>query len=168
MKSVRPVSSAVAVAVAAIAVIAARATGPTDRFQYPVLHGRPASGGRKTLYRFFPGKEALADSLVTAKVESITSGLRAIMEDGGAGFSARAHRVLDHVLTELSGVSPIFLRDLQRFAPRIHRRIETVRRSVIPEVWGTLIAEGRNEGLVRAEIDPLFAAELMLQRSRAS
>lgn len=117
---------------------------------------------KKTLYRFFRGKEALADALVTAKVESITVGLKEIMEDASAGFSSRARRVLDHVLMELSGVSPVFLRDLRRFAPRVYRRIETVRRRVIPDVWGRLIAEGRNEGLVRADVDPAFAAELML------
>jgi len=124
---------------------------------------REVGMSKKTLYRFFTSKEALADALVTAKIESITTGLAAIMGDDGAEFSIRARRVLDHVLMELSGVSPVFLRDLKRFAPRIYRRIETVRRRVIPEVWGRLITKGRDEGLVRADIDPAFATEIMLQ-----
>ena len=117
---------------------------------------------KKTLYRFFPSKEALVDAMITAKFAAITSGVDAIMNDSKAGFSSRARRVLDHVLTQLSGISPVFLRDLQRFVPHLHKRIENVRRVVIPEIWGRLISEGRKEGLVRDDIEPAFAAELVL------
>jgi AcrR family transcriptional regulator len=117
---------------------------------------------KKTLYRSFAGKEALADTLVSAKVESITTGIDRIMEDSDAGFSARLRRTVDHVVTELSSVSPVFLRDLQRSLPHIHRRIENIRRGVVPGLWSRLIREGRDEGLVREDVDPAFAAELML------
>jgi AcrR family transcriptional regulator len=117
---------------------------------------------KKTLYRSFSGKEAMADALVSAKMAAVTSGIETIMADPGAGFSARARRVLDHVMTELSSVSPVFLRDLQRTMPHIYRRIENVRRNVVPELWGRLIREGQAEGLVRDDVDPVFAAELML------
>jgi AcrR family transcriptional regulator len=117
---------------------------------------------KKTLYRSFSGKEAMADALVSAKMTAVTSGIDAIMKDSGLGFSARARRVLDHVMTELSSVTPVFLRDLQRSMPHIYRRIENVRRNVVPELWGRLIREGQAEGLVREDVDPVFAAELML------
>lgn len=117
---------------------------------------------KKTLYLSFSGKEAMADALVSAKVESITSGIDSIMSDPDAGFFTRARRVMDHVLTELSGVSPVFLRDLQRFLPHIYRRIEELRRHVVPELWRRLIREGRDEGFIRSDVDPDFAAELML------
>jgi AcrR family transcriptional regulator len=117
---------------------------------------------KKTLYRSFSGKEAMADALITAKMAAVTSGIDAIMTDPGLGFSMRARRVLDHVMTELSSVSPVFLRDLQRSMPHIYRRIENVRRNVVPELWGRLIREGQAEGLVRDDVDPAFAAELML------
>jgi len=117
---------------------------------------------KKTLYRSFRSKDAMADSLVSAKMAAVTSGIDTIMADPDAGFSARARRVLDHVMTELSSVSPVFLRDLQRSMPHIYRRIENVRRNVVPELWGRLIREGQAEGLVRDDVDPEFAAELML------
>lgn len=117
---------------------------------------------KKTLYRSFASKEAIVDALVTLKIKAITDGIDRIMADPAAGFSARAQRVMNHVMTELSGVSPVFLRDLQRFLPHIFRRIENFRRVVVPELWGRLLREGRDEGLVRDDVDPTFAAELML------
>lgn len=117
---------------------------------------------KKTLYRAFPSKESMAEAIVSAKVEKITSSLDDIMAESDSGFSARARQVLDLVVTQLSEVSPVFLRDLQRFLPHIHRRIENVRREVIPKVWSRLIHEGRKEGLVRDDVDPDFAAEIML------
>ena len=117
---------------------------------------------KKTLYRFFASMEAIAEALVTAKIESIKSGLDVIMDDPAAGFSDRARRVMNHVMTELSGVSPVFVRDLKRFLPHIHRRIENVRSVVVPGLWRRLIREGRDEGLVRENVDPDFAAEIML------
>jgi AcrR family transcriptional regulator len=117
---------------------------------------------KKTLYRSFRSKDAMADALVSAKMAAVTSGIDTIMADPAAGFSTRARRVLDHVMTELSSVSPVFLRDLQRSMPHIYRRIENVRRNVVPELWSRLIREGQAEGLVRDDVDPAFAAELML------
>jgi AcrR family transcriptional regulator len=49
---------------------------------------------KKTLYRSFSGKEAMADALVSAKMAAVTSGIETIMADPGAGFSARARRAL--------------------------------------------------------------------------
>ena len=117
---------------------------------------------KKTLYRSFASKEAIVDAMVTAKIASISAGVEAIMNDPAGGFSSRARRVLNHVVTELAGISPVFLRDLQRFVPHIHRRIENIRRVVVPEIWGQLIREGQKEGLVRDDVDPAFAAELVL------
>lgn len=117
---------------------------------------------KKTLYRSFRSKDAMADALVSEKMTAVTAGIDTIMADPDAGFSMRARRVLDHVMTELSGVSPVFLRDLQRSMPHIYRRIENVRRNILPQLWGRLIREGQAEGLVRDEVDPVFAAELML------
>ena len=117
---------------------------------------------KKTLYRSFASKEAIVGAIVAAKVESISSGLEVIMEDPESGFSTRAQRVMNHVMTGLSGVSPTFVRDLQRFLPHVHKRIEDVRRVLVPQTWSRLIREGIDEGMVRESVDPAFAAELML------
>ena len=58
------------------------------------------------------------------------------------------------------------LRELQRYAPRIHRKIDELRQKNIPYVFGRLFRAGIAEGAVRADLDPDFAAQFWLQAIR--
>ena len=58
------------------------------------------------------------------------------------------------------------LRELQRYAPRIHQKIDELRQKNIPYVFGRLFRAGIAEGAVRADLDPDFAAQFWLQAIR--
>lgn len=116
---------------------------------------------KKTLYAHFPGKEALIARLMDAKIAEIRTGLLGIVEDPELPVLDRAHRIMAFMVRQMSEISPVFLRDLERFHPALFARMESVRAEMMPRVWGRLLHEAAEAGLVRRELDPVFISELM-------
>jgi hypothetical protein len=66
------------------------------------------------------------------------------------------------IVRQISEVSPVLLRDLERHYPELFARIESVRAELLPEVWGKLLRAGVEEGHVRRELDPAFISQVVL------
>jgi AcrR family transcriptional regulator len=117
---------------------------------------------KKTLYRHFRRKEALVDELITRKSGEIIAGFEEILAAPDLSFAARGSRFVRHALIQLSEIQLPFLRDLRRFTPKLHARVEAVRASNIPRFWEQLLRAGIKAGAVRADVDAAFVARLVL------
>lgn len=114
---------------------------------------------KKTLYVHFTGKEALVDEVVVGFAEEMKAMVAAVFADESLGYAAKLARFTSELTGRFARVPPTLFRELQRFAPEIHRHIEELRFNNIPVVFGRIIAEGQKAGLVRPEVDPAFATE---------
>lgn len=121
---------------------------------------------KKTLYLHFPGKDAIIGTLIDEIGRAVRSELEAILADPKPGFAQKLRAVVDVVIPRLALTSPPMLRELQRYAPKIHRKLDELRRKNIPSVFGRLFKAGITEGSLRPEIDPDFAAQFWLQAIR--
>jgi AcrR family transcriptional regulator len=117
---------------------------------------------KKTLYQHFPSKEALIDELISRKSGAMIAGFEEILAAANLSFAERGGRFVRHVHMHLSEISVAFLRDVRRFTPKIHARIETLRARNVPRMWERLLAAGVATGAVRGDIDVPFVARLML------
>lgn len=117
---------------------------------------------KKTLYQHFRSKDALIEELITRKAGAMIGGFEEILGIPGLSFAERTARFLRHAHTHLSEVGLPFLRDLRRFAPALHARVEAVRAQNIPRLWERLLRAGIDAGAVRADIDVPFVARLVL------
>jgi len=121
---------------------------------------------KKTLYRHFPGKDAIIGLIIDGIGRTIRSGMEAVLNDPKLNFAQKLRGVVDVVAPRLAQTSPAMLRELQRYAPRIHQKIDELRQKNIPYVFGRLFRAGIAEGAVRADLDPDFAAQFWLQSMR--
>ena len=71
--------------------------------------------------------------------------------------------ILAIVGSYFAALSPGFLQDLQRFAPHLHGEIDKLKERNIPTVFGRILAFGREQGMVRDDIDVAFLIEFWLQ-----
>ena len=116
---------------------------------------------KKTLYAHFPTKDALVAAVIEDKVTGFKRGVQAIVETPGLEFTGRAHRLIAHVVTQMGEISPVFFRDLERHLPELYARIEAVRREILLQVWGRMLADGAARGHVRRELEAPFVAEMV-------
>jgi AcrR family transcriptional regulator len=114
---------------------------------------------KKTLYVHFPSKDALVEALLNCFVADVRASADTIFADRTLSFTAKLHRFSETMVQRFTRMGPHVFRDLQRSAPHIYRRIEEVRHSTIPYVFGQIVRQGQASGMVRADIDPDFAIE---------
>jgi AcrR family transcriptional regulator len=112
---------------------------------------------KKTLYQHFPSKDALVGEVIDELAADMRSAAEALFSDQEMEFTEKLHRFIEGMTRRFVGISPHILRDLQRFAPQLYHRVEELRQKNIPVIFGQLVRQGRAAGMVRDDIDPVFA-----------
>jgi AcrR family transcriptional regulator len=117
---------------------------------------------KKTLYAHYPTKDALVAAVLEAKLAEVRSDVLGVLETPGLDFAGRAHRVVSHMVAQMGEVSPVFLRDLEQTMPSLFSHVQSVRRQILPQVWGRMLADGAAGGHVRAGVEAPLVSELVL------
>jgi AcrR family transcriptional regulator len=121
---------------------------------------------KKTLYVHFASKDALIERIIDLLGASLRSRMEAVVQNPALTLPEKVSGVVAVATTTLGKANPSTLRELQRFAPRVYRKIEDLRGKVIPLVFGQLIRTGVAQGVIRSDVDPAFATEFGLQAIR--
>lgn len=121
---------------------------------------------KKTLYLHFSGKDAIITTIIEEIGRTIRQELEAVLSQPKLSFCQKLRTIVDIVVPRISLLSPAMLRELQRYAPKIHGMLDELRQKNIPAIFGRLFRSGVNEGTLRPEIDPEFAAQFWLQAIR--
>lgn len=114
---------------------------------------------KKTLYVHFASKDALIGEIFTQFANDVRTQAETIFDDDDLPFTHKMHRFGEVMVQRLSGLSPHLLRDLQRFAPHIFRQLEELRSQNIPLIFGAILRQGQAAGIVRKDVDTVFAVE---------
>ncbi len=117
---------------------------------------------KKTLYVHFSDKHSLALEVVEGVGAEVRAGAEEILADRGLSFAGKLHRFLGLLTERLARLDPSALRDLQRFAPDVYRRIEELRAAALPDVFGRLLDQGRAQGMVDRKLDLALAVDYHL------
>lgn len=117
---------------------------------------------KKTLYASFPSKTALVEAVIQDKLRHVDTDLAYITSTASADCLGALHRLLACVQGHMEEIRPPFLRDIRREAPELFTIVETRRREVIQRHFGKVFLEGRRAGLLRQDIPPKLAIEILL------
>ena len=117
---------------------------------------------KKTLYLHYPGKEELVRQAILEFGREVRADADVILRDQRLTFAEKLRGFTGGMLVRLAHLNPHLLCDLQRFAPTLHELTFEIRRKNIPYFFGRLIEEGQLNGMVRADLNPAFAAEFLL------
>ena len=118
---------------------------------------------KKTLYVHFAGKDEILRAVIEQLGQEIRSDAEALLRDRRLNFAEKLRGFAEGMAQRLSALNPRTVRDLQRFAPDLHRRVEEMRQKNIPYVFGRFIEEGQLAGMVRTDLNSAFAVEFYLQ-----
>ena len=121
---------------------------------------------KKTLYQHYSGKDAIIDLIIDGIGRTARTEMDAILNNPRLTFAQKLRAVVDVVAPRLALLSPAMMRELQRYAPKIFQKIDELRQNNIPYVFGRLFRAGIEEGAVRRDLDPDFAALFWLQAVR--
>jgi AcrR family transcriptional regulator len=120
---------------------------------------RAAGVSKKTLYRFFPAKEALLLEAVRREMELFARRLDDVAGQPGVNFVAVMRGFLRTVARQVARVGRVISADLRR-VPGLWEEIDRIRREVILVRFDALLSRAIAEGLVRDDLDPRLIREL--------
>jgi AcrR family transcriptional regulator len=108
---------------------------------------------KKTLYRFFPNKDALIATVVEDRIAFISSEAARIGADSKRSYLERLRDIMRLVGMQVSQISETLIKDVWYNRPELWIRIDKFRREHVFGIITQLFEEGRKEGFIRSDID---------------
>jgi AcrR family transcriptional regulator len=145
------------------------------RTAYPMLMREHFSGltmdglafalgmSKKTIYAHYPSKDAIVSALIETIGATIRRRVGEVIAAPGDSFPQKLARILAIVGSYFAPLTPAFLQDLQRFAPKVYGEIDAMKERNIPRVFGSFLRIGVQEGMVRSDADITFMTEFWVQ-----
>jgi AcrR family transcriptional regulator len=107
---------------------------------------------KKTMYKFFPSKDALLKTIVSAMQRRVEKNIVGIVESDKPILQKLAEFML--FIGKMAGrFSRAFQLDIQRFAPSVWKELEAFRREKIIKYFGAMIHEAKEEKIFRTDIN---------------
>ena len=117
---------------------------------------------KKTLYLHFETKQQLALAVIEAFAANLRRDAEAILSDPSLNFLDKLQGLMLGIIERMSVVNSGALEDLKRRAPEAYLRIEQLRAKMIPYLFGSLLEQGIEEGLVREDVNLALAIDYHL------
>jgi len=117
---------------------------------------------KKTLYQHFSSKEQIMGAVIDDLGRDIRASADELFANRQLNFAEKLRGFAEGMVERLTKTNPRLLRDLQRFAPDLYRKLAEMREQNIPYIFGRFIEEGQIAGLVRTDIDPVFTVQFFL------
>lgn len=114
---------------------------------------------KATLYKEFSSKEEILREVVREFMAEIAGRVDTIMKADTMSFVERLAALFSFVGGRISQFGPLFIRDIQKSAPRIWKEIDDFRRNKIFKNFKVILEAGRREGFFREDVD----LDLLLQ-----
>jgi AcrR family transcriptional regulator len=122
---------------------------------------------KKTLYAFFPSKDALLRSVLLDKFRSVELDLDRVASASSTDVLDSLHQLLACVQRHAEEIQPPFVRDIRREAPEMFQLVQSRRRDVIQRHFGKILNEGRKAGIFRKDISTRLMIEILLGATEA-
>lgn len=114
---------------------------------------------KKTLYVHFAGKDEIIAAVIDDLAAEVRRDADILLRDRRLNLAEKLRGFVEGMVERLAAVQPRTFRDLQRFAPALYERLEGVRRTTIPYVFGRFVEEGRIAGMIHDDTRSDFAIE---------
>ena len=108
---------------------------------------------KKTLYKFFEGKEQIVREIIENKKCDIDNYLERLWADENLDFVEKISSMMNFIRTQLPNMRGPLFEDLKKNIPEIYNEISESRKKYIREKYSRLIKEGIKKGSVRKDLD---------------
>lgn len=102
---------------------------------------------KKTIYKHFPSKQKLVESICESTACAITDSIDSIV-DADSDVVVKFVRIMDMYSKFTMNIGRQWLRDLRLHSPGEAAKIDELRRTKTMDILGRLLTQGKKEGLI--------------------
>jgi AcrR family transcriptional regulator len=117
---------------------------------------------KKTLYRYFPNKDALVTEAIEEKIAEVARKVAGIARITDISFLEKIREILRTVSRQMAELGEGLIRDLYYNHPELWAKIDRYRREHIFVTIEKLLAEGAESGLIRPDLDARLVPALFI------
>ena len=118
---------------------------------------------KKTIYTVVSGKEALIRGIVEDFTAEVSTKMKQLVESDALSFDDKVEAFFGLISSSLKRFDGRVFMELERYFPDIHKRVESIRREMLPLRLGILIKQGQESGAVREDLNIAVFTEAFLQ-----
>jgi len=115
---------------------------------------------KKTLYLSFDSKETLLIEIVLSFQNRLNKEMEELISNEEIEFSVKLSSMLTLVATNFSTISPHFIEDINRNAPKAWIKVQELKRDAAFHRFSMLIKEGIRMGHIKKDVNQLMAIML--------
>jgi AcrR family transcriptional regulator len=108
---------------------------------------------KKTLYKFFPGKEALVKDMITTMKCAVDDYINSIWANEQMGFMDKLKSVMNFIGKQSTKLHGPLLEDLHKNIPEIWEEIHDFRQANAVQRFSLFLFEGIEKGVFRKDLD---------------
>lgn len=108
---------------------------------------------KKTLYKFFSGKEDLIKKIISDLTENMGRHCDNICDDNEIDFIVRLRELMNYIGKQTSKLRGPLLEDLQKNIPECWKKIDDFRKERVRKKWSSLIKQGVENGAFRKDVN---------------
>ncbi len=122
---------------------------------------KEAGISKRTLYKYYPGKLQILESLIDIKLNYIHEQMN-IITDSDMDFPDKLKSVMSIVAETLKEISREFLEDIRKSVPRVWKKIYNYRKELVEKYYTKILIEGKKSGHFKPEVNTCVAVLLMV------
>ena len=122
---------------------------------------REAGVSKRTLYKYFNGKQLILEELVNTRLNFISSQMNIILESEH-DFPEKLKNLMAVVTETIKDISLDFLDDLRRSLPAVWQKIYDYRKELVEKYYTKILVEGKKTGHFKPDLNIGVAVLLMI------
>jgi AcrR family transcriptional regulator len=108
---------------------------------------------KKTLYAYFESKETLLQEIVNAFMTELSTKDQEILANTEISFLEKTTQVMTLIATKMSSISPYFIDDVSKNAPKVWNSIQEYKREAAFHRFDQLMTEGMQKGYIKKNLN---------------
>lgn len=108
---------------------------------------------KKTIYKFFPGKEEIVKEITREKLKAIHHRCEHFRNDHSMEFIERIKSTISYLTSEMQQMKPQFYLDIQRTMPELWKEVDSFRNEKVMNDFALMVKQGVDLGIFRNDVN---------------
>lgn len=117
---------------------------------------------KKTIYKYYKDKHTIANKSIEYHHNNLHLEIQEIIKKSSNSIET-FFKISKHFRNSLNDMTPLFIHDLKKYHPDLYKITQEYKERLFEKTLQNVILNGKNEGLIRKEINEIIVSKLRIE-----